>query len=52
VIRNGERKDARLTPPVPLYWVYITAWATSDGIAQFREDIYNRDGLGTLVNRG
>jgi murein L,D-transpeptidase YcbB/YkuD len=52
VIRNGERKDARVTAPVPLYWVYITAWATSDGIAQFREDIYNRDGLGTLANRG
>ncbi len=52
VIRNGERKDARLTPPVPLYWVYITAWATSDGIAQFREDIYNRDGLGAFANRG
>jgi murein L,D-transpeptidase YcbB/YkuD len=52
VIRNGERKDAKLVPPVPLYWVYVTAWATSDGIAQFREDIYNRDGLGTVANRG
>jgi murein L,D-transpeptidase YcbB/YkuD len=52
VIRNGERKDAKLAPPVPLYWVYITAWATSDGIAQFREDIYNRDGIGSFANRG
>src|SRR6202521_3032435 len=52
VLRGGERKDARLTPPVPLYWVYVTAWATSDGIAQFREDIYNRDGLGPVANRG
>jgi murein L,D-transpeptidase YcbB/YkuD len=51
VIRESERKDARVTPPVPLYWVYITAWATSDGIAQFREDIYNRDGLGTTASR-
>jgi L,D-transpeptidase YcbB len=52
VIRNADRKDARVTPPVPLYWVYVTAWATSDGIAQFREDIYNRDGLGAVGNRG
>jgi murein L,D-transpeptidase YcbB/YkuD len=47
VIRGGERKDAKLTRPVPLYWVYVTAWATSDGVVQFREDIYNRDGLGS-----
>jgi murein L,D-transpeptidase YcbB/YkuD len=45
VIKSGERKDARLVRPVPLYWVYITAWATPDGVMQFRDDIYNRDGL-------
>jgi murein L,D-transpeptidase YcbB/YkuD len=45
VIRSGERKDARLTRPVPLYWVYVTAWATSDGVVQFRDDIYGRDGI-------
>ena len=28
------------------YWVYVTAWATPDGVTQFRDDIYNRDGLG------
>jgi murein L,D-transpeptidase YcbB/YkuD len=31
---------------VPLHWVYITAWATPDGVVQFRDDIYNKDGLG------
>ena len=35
--------------PVPLYWVYVTAWATPDGVTQFREDIYNRDGLGPVA---
>jgi murein L,D-transpeptidase YcbB/YkuD len=52
VIRSAERKDARVAKPVPLYWVYVTAWATSDGVVQFREDIYNRDGLGQYANRG
>jgi murein L,D-transpeptidase YcbB/YkuD len=45
-IKSGERIDARLIKPVPVYWVYITAWATPDGVVQFRDDIYNRDGLG------
>ncbi|MFL9827385.1 murein L,D-transpeptidase [Rhodoplanes sp. SY1] len=45
VIKSGERKDARLAAPVPLYWVYVTAWVTPDGVVQFRDDIYSRDGL-------
>ncbi len=45
VIKSGERKDAKVAKPLPLYWVYITAWATPDGVVQFREDIYNRDGV-------
>jgi L,D-transpeptidase YcbB len=46
VIKSGERKDAKLKPPVPLHWIYVTGWATADGVVQFRDDIYNRDGLG------
>ncbi len=49
VIRSGERKDAKLVRPVPLYWVYVTAWATQDGVVQFREDIYGRDGVGGAI---
>jgi L,D-transpeptidase YcbB len=45
VIKSGELKTARLANPVPLHWVYVTGWATADGIVQFREDIYGRDGL-------
>jgi murein L,D-transpeptidase YcbB/YkuD len=50
VIKSGERKDARLLRPVQLYWVYVTAWATPDGITQFRDDIYGRDGVGPVVS--
>ena len=46
VIRTGQRLDVKLTQPVPVYWVYITAWATPDGIVQFRPDVYQRDGSG------
>jgi murein L,D-transpeptidase YcbB/YkuD len=44
-IQSGQRQDAKLAQPVPVYWVYITAWATPEGVAQFRDDIYNKDGL-------
>jgi murein L,D-transpeptidase YcbB/YkuD len=30
---------------VPVYWTYITAWSTPDGLVQFRDDIYKRDGV-------
>jgi murein L,D-transpeptidase YcbB/YkuD len=53
VVKSGEQKSARLAKPVPLYWVYVTAWATPDGIVQFRDDIYNRDGMGAqFLSRG
>ncbi len=45
-IKSGDRIDAKLAKPVPLHWVYITAWATPDGVVQFRDDIYNHDNLG------
>ncbi|NNM73292.1 L,D-transpeptidase family protein [Enterovirga aerilata] len=52
----GSRTDATLAQPIPVYWVYITAWAAPDGLVQFRDDIYNKDGLGNfsvaLARRG
>ena len=44
-VESGQRIDARLSQPVPVYWTYITAWATPDGTVQFRDDIYKRDGV-------
>ena len=44
--KSGERLDVKLKKPVPLYFAYITAWATEDGVIQFRRDIYNKDGVG------
>jgi murein L,D-transpeptidase YcbB/YkuD len=45
-IASGQRIDVKLVKPVPVYWVYITAWATPDGVVQFRPDVYQRDGSG------
>ncbi len=49
VIESGERIDVSLSNPVPVYFTYITAWATLDGIVQFRDDIYRRDGVEELA---
>jgi L,D-transpeptidase YcbB len=46
VINSGARTDVKLEKPVNVYWVYVTAWATPDGIVQFRPDVYKRDGAG------
>ncbi len=48
-LRDAQRLDVKVTNPVPLHWTYITAWATEDGIVNFRNDIYNLDGLDQLT---
>ncbi|MFM9975770.1 MAG: murein L,D-transpeptidase [Beijerinckiaceae bacterium] len=45
-IRSGQRIDAKFKESIVTYWAYITAWATPEGVVQFRDDIYNRDGFG------
>lgn len=47
---TGERLDVRLKKPVPLHFVYLTAWATEDGVVQFRRDLYQRDGIGAVAS--
>ncbi|MEZ5849230.1 MAG: L,D-transpeptidase family protein [Hyphomicrobiaceae bacterium] len=48
--KSGERFDFRLKKPVPLFFTYITAWATEDGVIQFRRDIYNKDNVGDVAS--
>jgi len=46
---TGERRDVKLTRSIPLYFAYVTAWATPDGALHFRRDIYQKDGIGALA---
>ncbi len=46
---TGRRGNVRLKRPVPLYFAYLTAWATEDGVVQFRPDIYLKDGVGEIA---
>jgi L,D-transpeptidase YcbB len=45
-IASGQRVDAKFRDTIMTHWVYVTAWATPEGVVQFRDDIYNRDGFG------
>mgnify|MGYP001362498644 FL=1 len=42
-IATTQRQDIRLQRKVPVAWVYLTGWVSSDNAVQFREDIYGHD---------
>lgn len=48
--RSGERLDVKLKKKVPLYFAYVTAWATPDDMVHFRRDVYRRDGVGVTAS--
>ncbi|GLS19997.1 amidase [Labrys miyagiensis] len=49
VIRSGARTTATPTAKVPVFWIYVTAWATPEGLVEFRDDVYNKDGYANLA---
>ena len=44
VVASGVPTDIALPRPVPVYFVYVTAWAAPSGRVDFRPDLYGRDG--------
>lgn len=48
-IKSRENRPIQLADPVPVYFVYISAWSTGDGVVQFRDDIYKMDGAAELA---
>jgi L,D-transpeptidase YcbB len=47
-----ERLDVQLKQPIPLFFAYISAWATPDGAIHFRRDLYSKDGIGKGAGAG
>jgi murein L,D-transpeptidase YcbB/YkuD len=41
-IAGGQRKTIKVAQPVPVHFIYLTAWEEG-GVVQFRNDLYNRD---------
>jgi murein L,D-transpeptidase YcbB/YkuD len=42
-VDSGQKIDVKVAKPVPVHFVYLTAFAGANGVAQFRPDIYGRD---------
>ena len=47
-IKSGVNTPVALANPVPVYFTYVSAWSTGDGVVHFRDDIYARDGVDEL----
>lgn len=45
VINSRVNTPISVADPVPLHFVYISAWSNADGVVQFRDDIYRMDGI-------
>lgn len=52
LIDEGAPKNLALPKPVPVEFVYFTAWKDDDGSIQFRDDVYGHDHrLARALNR-
>ncbi len=49
VIASRVNTPIKLAQEVPVYFVYITPWSAKDGVVQFRDDIYGKDGNAELA---
>ncbi len=43
LLGSSRRKNIFLNEHVPVYLVYITAWADNNGVVHFRNDVYKQD---------
>ncbi len=43
--RSKETLNVRPKSKIPVFLAYVTAWATPDGMVQFRRDVYGRDNV-------
>jgi L,D-transpeptidase YcbB len=42
-IDSGKNEKVHLPVSMPVYLMYWTAWVDTDGVLNFRDDIYGRD---------
>lgn len=45
-IATGQSEEVKLSKAIPVVWVYMTGWASADGVVHFRDDVYHLDEVG------
>ena len=48
-VATGANMPVAVGNPVPVYFTYVTAWSVQQGVVEFRDDIYHRDGVEELA---
>ncbi len=51
ITASRERYDVKVANPPDVRFMYLTAWATEDGVINFRPDIYALDGTGFVLGQ-
>jgi murein L,D-transpeptidase YcbB/YkuD len=49
VLQSGLGQDVKLMKPIPVYFIYQTAWVDTQLGINFRSDLYARDGVGVTA---
>ena len=42
-MHSGRERSVKLSEPIPVHIMYLTAWGTPEGGVEFAEDVYNLD---------
>jgi murein L,D-transpeptidase YcbB/YkuD len=45
VLKTSRDRVLRLSDPIMVHLIYLTAWVDNEGVLQLREDIYDRDSV-------
>ncbi|MGL3608856.1 L,D-transpeptidase family protein [Rhizobium sp. G187] len=49
VIASRVNTPIKVSDEIGVHWVYLTAWSSKNGVVQFRDDIYEKDGDAQLA---
>ena len=48
-MRAGDERHVALPEPLPVYVLYMTAWAEADGTVSFAPDLYGHDAVHDML---